>query len=496
MIDDSFRDIDCYVILFDRLGILPPRYGTKGARTMEHTNSFENTSRIEPLLAFQAVPHNSSSSSVTSLCFLGGYETESKQSRPDCEHSAFYPNTNNKQDAADDSLEKVVDDDDDDDDDEFESHFSRPSRDASTATQRISSSFSSSAVTMIRDRLALNGVKLATCDFDGNALIWDLTCSTVVGRIVDTTRGPGLSLRRIDEQQKQQPSRFLYHTRDPRGTVSLHDLEKLQTVTSFSTQSHTFCAAVPCKGDENLVALPSMDGSEVVIRDWRVSPSSTPVRCFSGGAGDDRNHNHGMLTSLAMWKGNQANVVLCGMEDGSLFFHDWSRIGNHGLEVSQMSPASSQISLGIDPILTLDVSPSPERDSSAPSFVCLAGMAGDAEEVGRLDESDRGRIAVVKAKVDENPHLWRSRIRKRLGTAVGKPGVSVCRFRPDGRVFVAGGWDRRVRVFHRDGRALAVLRGHGDGIQSVDWFSDSTTGLLASGSSDGRVCVWRAFGVN
>eukprot|EP00977_Amphora_coffeiformis_P014707 scaffold4201_cov178-Amphora_coffeaeformis.AAC.2 len=439
----------------------------------------EKSSR--PLVAFQAVPHNSSSSSITSLCFLGRQD-ESNQSR--LKYSNMPPQQSNNPDADEGGSSE--------EEDEFESHFSRRSNDNGHGKQGII--MSSSAA--IHDRLALEGVKLATCDFEGNALIWDVTSSTVVGRIVDTTRGPGLALRRIVGEQQQQSSRFLYHTRDPQGLVSLHDVEKLQTVAAFSTQSHTFCAAVPCQGDENLVALPSIDGSEVVVRDWRASPSSAAVVCFVPGESTvlrGRNH-HGMLTSLAMWKGQHANILLCGMEDGSLWFHDWTRMG-HGVDATQLAPLSSHISLGTDPILTLDISPSPEKDDSyAPSFVCLAGLAGDAEEVGHLDESDRGRIAVVKASRDENGYSWRPRIRTRLGTAEGKPGVAVCRFRPDGRVFVAGGWDRRVRVFHRDGRALAILRGHGDGIQAVDWFPDASTGLLASGSSDGRVCIWRAFG--
>mgnify|MGYP005855293853 CR=1 FL=1 len=451
---------------------------------MEHKRISANSSRMDPLVAFQAVPHNdSSSSSITSLCFLG--QLENKDTR--LAHNTLPPRHDQGTEGISSEEEK----------EEFESHFIRRSNDGGDAKRKISSS----AAALVRDRLALEGVKLATCDFEGNALIWDVASSTVVGRIVDTTRGHGLALRRIVcDEKEQQPSRFLYHTRDPQGTVSLHDLEKLQTVTAFSTQSHTFCAAVPCQGDANLVALPSIDGSAVVVRDWRDSPSSKPVAHFFPGEGNNmlssrgRNH-HGMLTSLAMWKGKHANVLLCGMEDGSLFFHDWTRIG-HAAEATQSAPLSSNLSLGSDPILTLDMSPSPDKHSSSPSFVCLAGLAGDAEEVGRLNERDRGRIAVLKASQNENGCSWRPRIRTRLGTAEGKPGVAVCRFRSDGRVFVAGGWDRRVRVFHRDGRALTILRGHEDAIQAVDWFADASTGLLASGSSDGRVCVWRAFGTS
>ena len=131
-------------------------------------------------------------------------------------------------------------------------------------------------------------------------------------------------------------------------------------------------------------------------------------------------------------------------------------------------------------------------------MVCLAGLAGDASELGQLDEAERGRIAIVKASQSaENNSPWKSRIRQRLGTAMAKPGVAICRFRPDGRLFAAGGWDKRVRIFHRDGRALTVLRGHDQSLQAADWAPNAqSSGLLASVSSDSRVCVWRCFGSN
>lgn len=428
-------------------------------------------------MTFKAVESNASSSSVTSLCFLGRPRQQT--------NDAVYPRSVDS--SAHDKQEEQEDSeaDDDSEQEEFEAHFrrSRVGRGAQ----------SSSSLGVIRDRMALDGVYLATCDFQGNALIWDVGKTSVVERVEEQPRGPGLALRRIfGGESGPDSSQILYHTRDPQGTVSLHDTTtSMKTVAAFATESRTFCAATPCQGDGNLIALPCADGTKVMIRDWR-SPS--PVACFPGAGIPGR--KHGMLTSLAMLSEEGGNVVLCGMEDGNLFFHDWTRAGP--MDETVPDPRST-ISLGSDPILTLDVSPSPvKRDAklSPPSLVFLAGLAGDAGELSQLDESDRGRIAIAKASFSSVESIWESRIRRRLGTSVmGKPGVAVCRFRPDGRIFAAGGWDKRLRVYHRDGRSLSILKGHEQSIQAIDWSPDANSiGLMASTSSEGRVCVWRCFG--
>ena len=424
---------------------------------MEEKVSDTKQNFIDPLLILKAVPHNSASSSITSLCFLSHAPSETSSIVVD------YPDEEESDASSDDE--------------EFEAHFQnahRGNRDTFLAVQRAKS------------RLALDQTRLVTCDFEGNALIWDVGKSTVLGELVDKSRGPGLSVKRIQHDNfKDDALQIMYHTRDPQGTVSLHDPIKSDAIVSIHTQSHTFCAAAPCTGDHHLVALPSGNEAEVVIRDWRVDPSSSPVAAFPGAGVFDK--KHGMLTSLNMVYDGNRHFVCCGMEDGSLYYHDLSRVDRKRDECG--------FSLGSDPILALDTSPSPGQQKGS-SFVCLAGLAGAAEELCNIPESDRGRIAILKVS-QRNGNLWETRVRKRLATAACKPGVAVCRFRQDGKIFAAGGWDKRVRIFHRDGRALAILKGHDKGIQAVDWSPRShLDGLLASGSSDGRVCIWQCYGAN
>ncbi len=77
----------------------------------------------------------------------------------------------------------------------------------------------------------------------------------------------------------------------------------------------------------------------------------------------------------------------------------------------------------------------------------------------------------------------------------GKVGVSTCRFRPDGRVLAVGGWDHRLRIFGRtSSKPLAILRGHESSVTAADWANNAaTSGLLATGAGDGKICIYRVF---
>ena len=68
------------------------------------------------------------------------------------------------------------------------------------------------------------------------------------------------------------------------------------------------------------------------------------------------------------------------------------------------------------------------------------------------------------------------------------PGVGQLALRGDGKVIASAGWDYRVRLFATKSlRRLAVLRYHDASVNALDWSSD----LLATGSKDTKVAVWR-----
>jgi WD40 repeat protein len=377
--------------------------------------------------------------------------------------------------------------------------------------------------------VSLSGYKLISCHTNGDSYVWDLARRKIVQEFTPN-RGPGLALQQIDpcmddddhdHASNASVTNVMYHTRDSNGTVSLHDLEgsshedgrHLHTITQFETHAQTFCAATPCKGNSNLIALPLNEDSFATIRDVRVSPTSNPVALVHGAGMRDFSdpsllRKHGMLTSLALSETGSTNagrpILGCGMESGTLFFHDLAMLRGNEVkpaELRQRDPCGIQISK--DPILALDMTPSalPETSRAAGSVVVIAGMAGDAADLSDLATADQGTVAIVKATLQDE--TVRARLRAKLATCQigsdvvkGKPGVSICRFRRDGRIFAVGGWDKRLRIFDRSSSAtpLAILRGHEASVNSVDWAPDATTsGLLATGAADGRIHIWRCF---
>jgi hypothetical protein len=224
-------------------------------------------------------------------------------------------------------------------------------------------------------------------------------------------------------------------------------------------------------------------------------------------------------------------IVACGMESGHVLLYDLAQSsaslsveGSHQPLASSSSSLSSsttlwleepaaEISLGKDPVMALDMVPSRPPSSSPPpglaGVAVAAGLAGTPEDVAALDPADRGRVALLRFARRDG--AWSARIRSRFATcklpaspagaaAGGKPGVSLCRFRPGaGRLVAVAGWDRRVRVFDRSSPGpsaadplLALLRGHAATVTALDWAADAeASGLVATGGGDGRINVWK-----
>jgi len=386
--------------------------------------------------------------------------------------------------------------------------------------------------------LSLSGAVLATSNTHGVGHLWDLSTRRIVAEFGKGDRCSGLAVRRINGSNN-----FLYHTRGGDGLVSIHNIERCinskstlgnkvnlskdcessHMITSFLTKSKTFCAAAPCRGDPNLILLPSEDETCCSVRDLRMNASKNsnlPFPNIHGAYGIDKtmesygaHRKYGMITSLAMISSNSLPnpIVACGMESGDLFFHDLAANGH------AEACSISDIKLGKDPILCLDVAPSSIKSSSPQSehfssMLSIAGCAGDADELNSLPNSDQGSISIVKTLIQTHEtqittdickvYQMKSRLRKRLGTCQigenspgGKPGVGACRFRDDGKLFAVGGWDKRVRIFSRDSsKLIAILKGQSKSITALDWSQNAhQNGLLATGSDDGSTNLWRVL---
>lgn len=468
----------------------------------------------------------SGNAAVTGVCFVG-------QSR-----------TGNAHDDDDDDGDEVVlrknentdsDEENDDEDDKCESLQFKCSnlllgRDD---YQRNKQSYYDDATRLsAASHTSLSGVALASCHQDGTCKLFDLASRRCIVSDVSNRDGPGLTVRRLSTQQ------FLYQSRDVLGTVSLHDIHRpSEPILQLHTHSTTFCQMAPChtessqydaanehfsvtSGERHLIALPTQEQSIAIIRDLRCDPTTNPI--FRIDIGNDYYDNmmyqsrrsYGMVTSLALClqeKARQQLVLGCGMEDGSALFYDLRAKGspwlsNHVSNETDCNPDEiskylCSLKLGKDPVLSLDLS---RKDAGM--FVAVAGCAGDADELSELPEQDQGTVSTINIELandstssSDEANSMKASIRTKTRTCSiesgGKVGVSVCRFRPDGRIFAVGGWDRRLRLFDRaSSKPLAILRGHDSTVTAVDWKENaSSSGLLATGAGDGRICIYRLF---
>jgi len=318
------------------------------------------------------------------------------------------------------------------------------------------------------------------------------------------------------------------------------------TIFRVKTYSSTFCAASPCRGDGNLIVTPTSEDCVAEVYDIRASSEGESSAALvihgagrPGSTSRNRSHKmdntikeHGMLTTLSMaiTANGGIPIVACGMESGDIYFHD-CRMLRHGEQPLLSVPyATSKITTNIrsipvsrEPILSIDLFESylnPNHDSSpSNSIIAICGSAGDAADMNALIPipDDRSTGAIVKAFFDRYDHQKKNneeddvqtqqqktmiQIQSRFQTcnigenAVGgKPGISCCRFRDDGRLFAVGGWDHRARIFTRRGRPIAILKGHEKTVSAVDWCPNvanpcSTDCLFSTGSSDGRILLW------
>lgn len=486
----------------------------------------------DPLFTLQITNETPGGSAVTGVCFVGNPTEKSNIiATDDCDS-----------------------DENEDCDFKCSSILLDPHRNPSLISSSIAAATHLSAATHSN----LQGYTLASCHHDGICKIWDLSSRRCIVEDINPVpeRKFGLAVRRLNDAS----NRFLYQTRDEHGTVTLHDLHDPSIkMTSIQTNSTTFCTISPCQvgvnasggvairptdigGESNLVALPTEFHSVAVVRDLRCDPTRQPSYRICVGQYDDsdttrynyygRDNKYGMLMSLALsvQHDTQKLVLGCGMEDGTALFYDLgnSKKGHmcsknkEGNDIRLDGMTDSAVAtkkksrkkfmcgtkLGKDPVLSLDLATSyadgKNKKKSPSSLIAVAGCAGDADDLCDLPEEEQGTVTSMKVSLihddNETDSVMKSTIRGRTHTCSissgGKVGVSIARFRPDGRIFAVGGWDRRLRIFGRtSSKLLAVLHGgHSNSIVAMDWASDSAmSGLLATGAGDGKICVYRVL---
>lgn len=74
------------------------------------------------------------------------------------------------------------------------------------------------------------------------------------------------------------------------------------------------------------------------------------------------------------------------------------------------------------------------------------------------------------------------------------PGCNTVVIRSDGKLFVTGGWDGKLRYFSmKTGKLLAIIDHHFDAISSIKFRNDSDALLLLAASTDGTISLWTLY---
>lgn len=213
-------------------------------------------------------------------------------------------------------------------------------------------------------------------------------------------------------------------------------------------------------GGAPLFALPSDDAQQLQVRDMR-QPPTVPAAAILSPAESEGKAGMCMCARFAL----DDSRVLSGWENGALHAFDLRRGG-----AAATSSAASR-KLHSEPLLTMDLGPNDEH--------AITGAADCALQIVPLAEGAPCAPEATLTIPITNEHS-------------GSGGIAALTMRPDGKVFAAGGWDRRVRLWQwRKFKPLAVLQQHTGTVNAVSFSDDSK--WLASGSSDCTVALWQLF---
>jgi len=126
--------------------------------------------------------------------------------------------------------------------------------------------------------------------------------------------------------------------------------------------------------------------------------------------------------------------------------------------------------------------------------VCAAHLKMFADSVMCLDYHggvNRGVAGSVEQELVFFELTEQQELRERCKVTAPNPGFASASWRPDGRIVAVGGWDGRLRLFARSGRALAVLQLHQSTLSALAF--SPRDGHLFSGGRDGLLAAWTAY---
>jgi len=166
--------------------------------------------------------------------------------------------------------------------------------------------------------------------------------------------------------------------------------------------------------------------------------------------------------------GQNRPLALIGYEDGSIICWD----------VFERKILVKGIGLFTDPVMCFDA-----HENNDNSITGAAGSATDCIVKWNFNSHELIKDVSKSAAIRDF-----SIIRKHK---LINEGLSSMKIRQDNKILATGGWDNKTRLFAwKNLRPLAVLDYHTGSIQSLAFSDDK---LLACGSTDHKISVWKIF---
>lgn len=222
---------------------------------------------------------------------------------------------------------------------------------------------------------------------------------------------------------------------------------------------HDVSAGDASSSGQPLLALPSDDALELLLWDVR---DRSPARKLQP---SDAHGKVGMCMCARFARGD--SMLLSGWEDGSLQTFD----------LRGTSPPISR-RVHTEPVLCVDAHVGGEFVITGAADLKLCVVPVQQASADSDDAAPAGPAAELAIPPSNE--------------SSGSGGIASVCVRPDGRIFAAGGWDRRVRLWQwRKWKPLAVLQHHTGTVNGVSFSPCSH--WLASGSSDATIALWTLF---
>lgn len=110
---------------------------------------------------------------------------------------------------------------------------------------------------------------------------------------------------------------------------------------------------------------------------------------------------------------------------------------------------------------------------------------------------NRGIIANVTDTITIFAINASQELTKTSSISIKNRGLNCAKIRRDAKIFCTAGWDSKIRVFSwKSLRPLAALTEHKGSVLDLVYFEDdvdSCSNLMASGGSDGQICIWKIY---